>query len=177
MKSGVYRILNKVNGKFYIGSAIDIARRWRQHRHELRSGKHANSYLQNAWNKHTEEAFQFIILEFTDIEKLQDTEQTWLDDTKCFEREVGYNISSVAANITGYRHTKEAKELSRKANLGKPKSELHRINIGLGHRKLDKWPHADGWKCKCGDCNFKRYERKVDYDRAKKVLNVQTQNS
>lgn len=172
LQSGVYRILNKVNGKFYIGSAIDIQRRWRQHRHELRSGKHANSYLQNAWNKYTEEAFQFIILEFVEIDKLQETEQSWLDDTRCFEREVGYNISAVAANITGYRHTEASKDLMKAAGLGKKKSETHRINIGLGHRNKDKWPCPDGHKCKCGDCNFKRYERKVDYDRAKKVSNV-----
>lgn len=174
MKSGIYRILNIIDGKFYIGSAIDIKRRWRQHKHELKNEKHANSYLQNAWSKHGEASFQFIVLEYTEIDKLKDCEQSWLDNTNCSDREVGYNISSIAANITGYKHTEASKELTRQANLGKLKSKTHRANIGIGHRKLDKWPHADGWKCKCYECHWKKYEYHLDYRRAAKVSNVQT---
>lgn len=174
LKSGVYRILNKSDGKFYIGSAIDIGRRWRQHKHELKNNKHSNSYLQNSWNKYGEDSFQFLVLEYLEIDKLQNSEQGWLDDTQCFNRDIGYNISPTAANITGYRHTEISKELSRQANLGKLKSEEHKINIGLGHRKLNKWPHTDGWKCKCDECHWKRYEMHVDYRRAKKAFNVQT---
>ncbi len=34
MTTGIYKILNKINGKFYIGSAINIEARWRRHRHD-----------------------------------------------------------------------------------------------------------------------------------------------
>ena len=30
--SGVYKITNKINGKFYIGSSINIKRRWESHK-------------------------------------------------------------------------------------------------------------------------------------------------
>jgi group I intron endonuclease len=176
MKSGIYKILNKANGKFYIGSAIDIKRRWRQHRHELRLDKHKNEYFQNAWNKYLEISFEFSILELSEIDKLEICEQFWLDWFKPYDRTIGYNISATAANITGYKHTENSKILMRQAGLGKRKSEEHRINIGKGHRRIDKWPCPDGFRCKCHKCRWKRNEYVQDWQKAKKEkLNVQAQ--
>jgi group I intron endonuclease len=59
VQSGVYEIVNTVTGRRYVGSAINFARRWRQHRHDLRNNKHKNGRLQNSWNKHGEAAFAF----------------------------------------------------------------------------------------------------------------------
>lgn len=168
MKSGIYKILNKVNGKFYIGSATDIKNRWRQHRHELRLGKHCNEYFQYAWNKYLEISFEFSILEFCEIDKLEEREQFWLDATKCFNRNIGYNISAIAANITGYKHTNASKQLMKLANLGKPKSEKHKENIAAGHRKIDKWPCPEGSRCKCHRCNWKKNEYVQAWQKAKK---------
>ena len=59
--SGIYKITNNVNGKFYIGSSQNISRRWYDHKRELRIQKHHNKYLQRAWNKYGEENFSFEI--------------------------------------------------------------------------------------------------------------------
>lgn len=90
--SGVYVIKNTANGKFYVGSAMDVDRRWRDHRYALRAGKHINVKLQRAWNKYGEEAFLFKILETVqDTERLLEREQEWLDLLEAVL--VGYNIS------------------------------------------------------------------------------------
>jgi len=39
IKTGIYKILNKINGKVYIGSATDIAKRWRDHKWHLNHNK------------------------------------------------------------------------------------------------------------------------------------------
>lgn len=52
MKSGIYQIINKSTNKFYIGSAIDLKKRKREHFHHLNHNKHRNKHLQSSWNKH-----------------------------------------------------------------------------------------------------------------------------
>lgn len=63
MNGGVYKILNTVNGRAYIGSTSCFKARWKVHRRDLRAGKHANQSLQNAWDKYGEIAFVFSIIE------------------------------------------------------------------------------------------------------------------
>jgi len=60
--TGVYQIRNMVNGKLYIGSALDIARRWRDHRAGLRHGRNALPKLQRAWDMYGESAFTFEVI-------------------------------------------------------------------------------------------------------------------
>ena len=59
---GVYKILNCKNNKFYIGSSVDIERRFESHRKELIAGTHNNKHLQNAWNKYGESCFRFLVV-------------------------------------------------------------------------------------------------------------------
>lgn len=52
--SGVYEIRNTLNNKRYIGSSINIYRRWRDHKRMLNLSVHPNKHLQSAWNKYGE---------------------------------------------------------------------------------------------------------------------------
>lgn len=96
--SGIYKITNKVNKKFYIGSSKDLKDRWSDHRKELRHNYHGNPHLQSSWNKYGEESFIFEILEECESndEILFQTEQKWLDETKCYDKKIGYNICEKA---------------------------------------------------------------------------------
>src|ERR1035437_367642 len=40
--SGIYKIINKVNNKYYVGSSNDVKKRWREHRGELKKKIHVN---------------------------------------------------------------------------------------------------------------------------------------
>lgn len=105
MKSGIYKILNKVNGKFYIGSAIELAKRWREHSYHLNRKTHKNSYLQNAWNKYWNISFEFIILELCEPEKLIEREQHWIDTLK-----PKYNLALFAGSRLGVPMPQSAKD-------------------------------------------------------------------
>ena len=59
--SGIYKIVNKVNGKYYVGGSKNIHKRWLEHKGLLRRNIHDNGHLQNAWNKYGEATFDFIV--------------------------------------------------------------------------------------------------------------------
>lgn len=92
---GIYEIRNIKNNKVYIGSSKNIENRWKQHLYMLKNNKHHSVYLQNAWNKYGESNFSFSTIEIVkDENDLFDAEQEWMDSTKCYTSECGYNMSS-----------------------------------------------------------------------------------
>ena len=53
---GIYKITNKINGHCYIGSSVDIKKRWRAHRAKSVRNKEdnknvSNNHLSNAMRK------------------------------------------------------------------------------------------------------------------------------
>jgi len=62
-KSGIYKILNKINGKYYVGSTKNFNNRWNSHKSSLNRNEHTNIHLQNSYNKFGKENFDFIIIE------------------------------------------------------------------------------------------------------------------
>ena len=152
-QSGIYEIVNTVNGKRYIGSAKNFSRRWGTHRRELKGAKHGNSKLQRAWNKYGEAAFKFLPILVCQKSMLLFYEQQLLDKVK-----PEYNIAlSVSAPMTGMKHTAaaiakiaaaakgntyslgnkaspETRARLSKAKKGVLKSEEHKAKIGNAHR-------------------------------------------
>ena len=82
----IYQIKNITNGKIYIGSTNNINKRWNNHRCKLRKGEHENSYLQLAWKKYGEDAFEFSLLEEVTDQNRIEREIYYLNETKSFER-------------------------------------------------------------------------------------------
>lgn len=91
--SGVYRILNKVNGRIYIGSAKEFKSRLTSHLSSLRRGTHHNKFLQNDFNKCSEEAFVFEVLEVVSgsSDNRKQTEQVYLDENFLRGNDLCYN--------------------------------------------------------------------------------------
>jgi len=124
MKSGIYKIINLTNNKFYIGSSRNIRQRWSKHRSLLRKGVHENKHLQNAWILYGEQNFEFVILEEVDEKMLLSREQDLIDETKCCEREIGYNKAENASSpMKGRKHTKEVKRKISNSLKGRKHSE------------------------------------------------------
>lgn len=61
----IYKIINKINKKYYVGRTNNAKARWKKHRWLLRHSKHENSNLQKDWNQYGELEFEFIIIEAT----------------------------------------------------------------------------------------------------------------
>lgn len=100
MKSGIYSIRHLASGRVYVGSAVDIAARWRVHLCDLRAGKHANGRLQNAWSKYGAAAFEWVVLELVERPLLLTVEQHWIDRLRAAVNGVGYNIKRRADRPT-----------------------------------------------------------------------------
>jgi group I intron endonuclease len=101
MAAGIYKIQNRVDGKFYIGSAVDLAARERQHRRHLRNGVHKNRLLQAAWTKDGEAAFQFRTLLVCARDDLLMFEQRAIDGYGAAID--GYNLHPIAGSFLGYK--------------------------------------------------------------------------
>lgn len=111
-ESGIYRILNKINGKCYVGQSENIAKRWFHHRWELQRKKHINVYLQNAWDKYGEENFEFQVLELCPIEQLDEREIYWISfyDSKYD----GYNFLAGGCGTRDRTYSEEGRNRPRK---------------------------------------------------------------
>jgi len=81
---GIYVIKNMVNGKEYVGSSIGLSNRKRQHFQALRGNRHKNKKLQNSYNKHGRDSFEFFEIEYCDRNVLEESEQFWIDQKKPF---------------------------------------------------------------------------------------------
>ena len=129
--SGVYRIVLLLDDRCYIGSSIQIQKRWSQHQRSLRKGTHHSPYLQRVWDKYGEDSFQFEIIEECDPEILIEHEQAWMD----FYSPV-FNTNPVAGNSLGFRHTEETKEKIREIRTGATLSEETKAKMSevrMGH--------------------------------------------
>lgn len=82
VKSGIYQILNIKNHKRYIGSAVNLKKRFSEHLKSLYQRTHYNGYLQNAFLKYGSDTFKFKILEYCDKEYLKDKELFWINFIK-----------------------------------------------------------------------------------------------
>ena len=105
---GIYKILNKVNNKFYIGSSTcSFRKRWTEHKSALNRNVHHNSYLQKSWNKYGSDNFEFMIIEeVIDIKLIIIREQFYLDTLQPFNK-IGYNNCTIAGNTLGVKLSNE----------------------------------------------------------------------
>jgi len=133
IKSGIYKITNNINHRFYIGSSINIYKRWGEHKRTLRKNIHDNDFLQKSWNKYGEDHFKFEIIELIiDKTELIIREQFYLDLIKPFNKNITYNICKIAGNMLGFKHSEKTKKIL---------SDLHKGNkysLGFKHSDMTK---------------------------------------
>jgi group I intron endonuclease len=130
LDTGVYQILNLVNGKRYVGSAaISFVKRWRDHKWSLKKNKHHSKHLQRAWNRYGEENFEFEILGCCNPKDCILWEQKFIDKYKTANRKFGYNIYPIAGSPLGNKLSKETKAKMGNARRGIPRTEEVRTKI------------------------------------------------
>lgn len=102
----VYKIINIVNSKYYIGSSSNFLSRQRRHLKDLRKNIHHSIHLQRAFNKYGEDKFKFKIVRKCTLKNLKKIEQKYLDNLnqkKC------YNVSASASggDLTRYHPNRD----------------------------------------------------------------------
>jgi group I intron endonuclease len=141
-KSGVYQILNTVTGKRYVGSAVNFQQRWHSHRNKLKKGLHHSQRLQNSWNKHGGDAFQFIVLEYTSRELAVEIEQKYIDHHQSFDPKCGYNIVPKAGSTIGRKASPQAIQRQSEAMLRRFANPEARAELSRSHKARYKDPDA-----------------------------------
>lgn len=156
-EAGIYKIQNLVNGKIYIGSAINLHIRFHNHWNSLRQHKHRNKHLQASWDKYGEENFTFEVLEIIEKEQLlRYIEEQYIQDTQCYKPNIGYNVlaktNKIQQKINCINSQNKMSKL--RDNLGLPKSYalnqvkaykryLNRYGLHYVPKALrQKWPNA-----------------------------------
>lgn len=85
---GIYKIENKLNGKFYIGQSNNIERRFQEHQTK---GKESRVPVDAAIQKYGKENFIFSVVEETTLDRLNEAEEYWIKKLNAIEK--GYNCS------------------------------------------------------------------------------------
>ncbi len=100
-KAGVYMFFNLTNGNCYVGSSVNLARRFRVHISSVSSVKLP---LPLAINKYGPNNFAFIVLQYCDreVDICLGLEQHYIDLYK-----PKYNILKIAGSSQGFKHSPE----------------------------------------------------------------------
>lgn len=90
-KPGIYKITNKTNERFYIGSSQNLRRRRKAHFKDLKLGTHCNRFLQRSYARDGAENFIFEIIELCNKEECLIKEQALIDQYWDCEPPILYN--------------------------------------------------------------------------------------
>jgi len=101
-KTGIYRWINKVNNKEYIGSAIDLRTRFYVY-YSIKRLNSSKMLINNALKKYGYSNFSLEILEYCSSSELLERENYYI---KILKPE--YNILKEARSSLGYKHSEEA---------------------------------------------------------------------
>lgn len=134
-KAGIYRWVNKVNGNTYIGSSVNLARRFRvYYDFSFLSVRIANSKsrIYSAILKHGYSNFQLEILEYCTKENAISREQYYIDLYK-----PEYNLNSTAGSRLGSIYSKESRLKMSKSALGRKHTEQSKNLLSLANKGIN----------------------------------------
>jgi len=136
MTGGIYEIVNRQNGKRYIGSAKNFDARWRLHRASLRRGDHHSRTMLRAWNKYGPDLFDFKKLLICEDKNLLMYEQIYLDACR-----PEYNNCKIAGSQLGVKRSPESRQKMSDIWKTRPMSDAqkaHLMRITEGNRGKTK---------------------------------------
>lgn len=111
--SGIYQITHSASGRNYVGSAVNLNKRLKEHVRQLNEGCHHSKFMQRVFKKHGADSLSFKILLFCDKKNLIFFEQRAIDTIK-----PEFNSVPTVGSMLGYKHTPESR---RKMSASRPK--------------------------------------------------------
>lgn len=165
MSTGIYLLINKINGKKYFGQTIDLERREKQY---FNQGAFPNDHLKNSFNKYGKENFEFQIIKYCKEKYLDRFEKLYIRVYDTQNREKGYNKESggnlnkhlsdetkqkLSESHKGQEPWNKDKPCSEKTKekisetlTGRNLSEEHKQNISESHKDLFVGKNSPKWK-------------------------------
>lgn len=154
----VYKILNTLSGKVYIGQSNKETERWRQHKYFARNPEKTGQYIHRAMAKYSPENFTYeVIACCTTQENTDECEAILIKQYDSRNPQFGYNIApggSSAWNrglpkelnpLTGVPRSEETKKKISKGSLGKimppcsDKRKKHMSELYSGRSLPNDW--------------------------------------
>jgi group I intron endonuclease len=151
---GVYRIVDTKSGRFYIGSSVNIAKRWVYHLYRFGKGTHPNPTMQAIWNADPQR-LQVDVIELCEPEKdeILRREQFHLDAAGVGANRECLNVLAIAGSHLGRKRseetraalsramqgrviTPETRQKMRAAKLGKTLTAEHRQNLSKARKGM-----------------------------------------
>lgn len=131
--SGIYKITNIINNKYYVGSAYLLYKRYREHKSALLRNKHCNNQLSRFVKKYGINSLKFELIEYCKIVDLELREQYYLDLNNKLLMNESKNVKSpnrgkklsekhknnISKALKGYKQSKEHQINKNKALIGK----------------------------------------------------------
>lgn len=118
----VYKITNKIDGKFYIGSTNNLMKRYYTHIYDIRSDRKTCVKLIRAVNKYGEKNFKFEIICECSTKEVLKFEQKYLNILKPH-----YNVAIIAGSNLGIKRTEEVKLKKSASQKENWKDESYRV--------------------------------------------------
>ena len=144
INKGIYKIINILNQKYYVGSSINLEERKQKHFRTLRRNKHVNDYLQNAWNKYGEENFKWEIVEILndlDLAEIRKVEQKYIDAD--FDNQ--YNIAKDTMTPGVYSEEVRQKQINACRETLRPNNKTGHTGIYYSEKEKDYRPSIQVW--------------------------------
>ena len=151
---GIYKITNIITEKVYIGSTLNINKRWNKHKSQLRNNTHHSIKLQNSVNKHGIENFIFEVIEECSKNLLIEREQYWIDILDSYNN--GYNSRPIASNMLGMKLSEETKQKISNKNKCRILTEEHKRKLSesnKGKQNTLGYKHSEETKNKISERN------------------------
>ena len=130
-KSGVYRWINVINNKIYIGSSLNLGRRFKQYyNYDYITKPKRNVPIHYALLKYGYSNFKLEILEYCVISSLLEREQYYMNLLK-----PEYNVLKTAGSMLGFKHSEATIKLFRSTRSGRKFSEATRLKLSDNNHK------------------------------------------
>src|ERR1700679_1298797 len=155
-KSGIYCLVNVLNGKFYLGSSKNLSNRLRSYLNTnyLLNKKNQNMPIAKALLKYGQSKFAVLILEYIDFEDLRSKESFYIKFYKPY-----YNVLSEAYSSKNYKHSQTIKarlsDLAKKRKHSESTKILISKALSKSHNPFYKKSHTLDSKLKMIQANSK----------------------
>lgn len=140
--SGIYKITNIINNKYYVGSAYNLYKRYVDHKSAIENNRHHNKQISRFVKKYGIDKLKFELIEYCDIIYLESKEQEYINNSKYLFNESKNVKSPNRGKKLSQEHKRKISESIKSKNIIRSqitKNKISKANKG----KAGKYERTD----------------------------------